>query len=180
MTVQFYCAWLITNLRNKVSRPAALWNNFSILHTLRLIRFLFLQTQTWGKPSGTTCRVLDTGQQQHPKSAAPTACRIPAFTRDTNYESQDIRTGKDLEKIMPASSFPHLQKRSQMALSEVTELWSSRARGNNSKLSTAKYMPDPVLSALHICSLNLITTLWSRLLSPLILRYYLHSFTWWN
>ena len=48
-----------------------------------------------------TLRFLNAGQLQHLESAAPTVCRIPAFASDTNCKSKDIRTGKDLEKIMP-------------------------------------------------------------------------------
>lgn len=98
-------------------------------------------------------------QLQHLESTAPTVCRIWLFASDTNCGSKDIKTGKDLEKIV------------YIFISFTDEklngfIWSARVAQpevNNSELSTADTCQ--ILSVLHIYSLNLMTTLWGRLLS---------------
>lgn len=163
MTVQFYCAWLITNLSNNFPRLAPLWNNLAILQTWRLFSFVS-RLNTWGnkapgtKPhSGSWMLVSCSTWNQQP---LPCAGYQPLLV--TQIANQ--RT-LELEKTLKTSCTCHFPVYRWEVEWLYVKYQSSTAK-QNSELSTAKYMSDLVLvyTFAHLIS-------WP----PYEVGYYLHS-----
>ena len=166
MTVQFYCAWLITNLRNNFPRLAPLWNNLAILQTWRLFSF-FSRLNTWRnkapgtKPhSGSWMLVSCSTWNQQP---LPCAGYQPLLvTQIANQRTLELE--KTLKKSCTCP-FPVYRWEVEWL---YVKYQSSTAKQNKWTLNCQVHVRS--CPGLHFCSLNLMTTLWGRLLSPLILR----------